>query len=92
LNFVYFTDRDLGKRFPEILRSAGLAVERHTDHFRDDTPDDVWLEAVGKNGRIALTHDHRIRYKPNERESSATALPCSSLSARHHIRTLPKHS
>jgi len=25
------------------------------------------LEAVGKNAWIALTHDHRIRYKPNER-------------------------
>jgi hypothetical protein len=25
---VFFTDRDLGKRFPEILRIAGLSVER----------------------------------------------------------------
>jgi hypothetical protein len=24
-----FTDRDLGKKFPEILRGAGLEVERH---------------------------------------------------------------
>jgi uncharacterized protein (DUF433 family) len=33
LSLVYFTDRDLGKRFPEILRSSGLTVERHADHF-----------------------------------------------------------
>jgi hypothetical protein len=26
---TYFTDRDLGKQFPAILRAAGLAVERH---------------------------------------------------------------
>jgi hypothetical protein len=26
---VFFTDRDLGKQFPGILRSAGLTVERH---------------------------------------------------------------
>lgn len=66
MSFVYFTDRDLGKRFPEILRAAGLMVERHADHFSEQTPDDEWLEAVGKRGWIALTHDRRIRYKPNE--------------------------
>jgi hypothetical protein len=69
LSVVYFTDRDLGKRFPEILKSAGIAVERHQDHFAPDTPDEVWLEAVGQRGWIALTHDRRIRYKPNERDA-----------------------
>jgi hypothetical protein len=69
LTFVYFTDRDLGKRFGEILRSAGLAVERHADHFAPDTPDEVWLAEVGMRGWIALTHDRRIRYKPNERDA-----------------------
>jgi hypothetical protein len=63
LNFVYFTDRDLGKRFPEILKSAGLTVERHADHFTHDTADEVWLEAVGKRGWIALTYDRRIHLK-----------------------------
>jgi hypothetical protein len=29
LSHVYFTDRDLGVRFPQILRTAGLKVERH---------------------------------------------------------------
>jgi hypothetical protein len=48
LTLVYFTDRDLGKRFPEILRSSGLTVERHGDHFAPDTPDEVWLQAVGQ--------------------------------------------
>jgi hypothetical protein len=69
LSFVYFTDRDLGKGFPEILKSAGLTVERHTDHFAHDAPDEKWLETVGKRGWIALTHDRRIRYKPNERDA-----------------------
>ena len=69
MSFVYFTDRDLGKRFPEILKSGGLTVERHADHFAHDTPDETWLEAVGKRGWIALTHDRRIRYKPNERDA-----------------------
>jgi hypothetical protein len=69
LTFVYFTDRDLGKRFPEILRSHGLTVERHADHFASDTPDEVWLETAGRRGWIVLTHDRRIRYKPNERDA-----------------------
>jgi hypothetical protein len=63
---VFFTDRDLGKRFPEILSAAGMAVERHADHFAPDCPDEVWLEDIGRKGWIAVTHDGRIRYKPNE--------------------------
>lgn len=65
----YFTDRDLGKQFGEILKAGGLAVERHADHFAPDTPDDVWLAEVGRRGWVALTHDKRIRYKPNERDA-----------------------
>lgn len=63
---VFFTDRDLGKRFPDILRAAGLTVERHADHFLQDCPDETWLEEVGRRRWIAITHDGRIRYKPNE--------------------------
>jgi len=63
---VFFTDRDLGKKFPEILRAGGLTVERHADHFQHDTPDEAWLQEIGRKGWIAVTHDGRIRYKPNE--------------------------
>jgi hypothetical protein len=64
---VFFTDRDLGKRFPSILLSAGLDVRRHGDLFAHDCPDETWLEHVGSNGWIAITHDRNIRYKPNEK-------------------------
>ena len=63
---VFFTDRDLGRRFPEILSAAGLRVERHADHFAPDGSDEEWLEFVGKQEWVAITHDSRIRYKPNE--------------------------
>lgn len=63
---VFFTDRDLGRRFPQILRDAGLDVERHADHFAADCPDEEWLQGVGEKGWVAITHDRRIRYKPNE--------------------------
>ncbi|MGK2915676.1 MAG: hypothetical protein ACSLE5_14730 [Porticoccaceae bacterium] len=66
MNPVFFTDRDLGKRFPQILAAAGVTVERHGDHFAHDCPDEVWLESVGQRGWVVVTHDARIRYKPNE--------------------------
>ena len=63
---VFFTDRDLGLKFPAILREAGLEVERHSDHFRPDCPDDEWMADIAVRGWVAVTHDGRIRYKPNE--------------------------
>lgn len=66
---TYFTDRDLGTQFPSVLKRAGLAVEPHSDHFPPDCPDEEWLAEVGRRGWIAVTHDSRIRYKPNEREA-----------------------
>ena len=63
---VYFTDRDLGKRFPEILSAGGLDVRRHVDLFPPSCPDEVWLKDVGQRKWVAITHDRRIRYKPNE--------------------------
>lgn len=61
---VYFTDRDLGHRFPEKLRAAGLRVERHDDHFDQLTPDSEWIAEVGRRGWVAVTRDARIRYSP----------------------------
>jgi PIN like domain len=61
---VFFTDRDLGRQFPEALQAAGLQVERHDQHFAADTPDSVWIPEVARRGWIALTRDKRIRYSP----------------------------
>ncbi len=66
MSVIYFTDRDLGKAFPGILRDAGLRVERHCDHFANDCPDEQWLAEVGGRGWVAITHDGRIRYRRNE--------------------------
>jgi hypothetical protein len=64
---TFFTDRDLGKQFPTILIVAGLSVRRHVDLFAPETPDEEWLARVGRGGWLAITHDGRIRYKPNEK-------------------------
>lgn len=66
MSVVFFTDRDLGLKFPEILVAGGLTVERHVDHFAPDCPDGEWLASVSAKGWVAVTHDQRIRYKPNE--------------------------
>jgi len=63
---VYFTDRDLGKQFPRILAEAGVAVERHADLFPPEGSDEQWLEYCGASGRVAISHNSRIRYVPNE--------------------------
>ena len=62
----YFTDRDLGKQFPALLAEAGLSVERHIDRFSAEGSDEQWLEHSGSNGLIAISHNSRIRYVPNE--------------------------
>lgn len=61
---TYFIDRDLGLRFADALRSAGLHVQRADDHFRNDTADEVWIPAVARRGWLAVTRDGRIRYSP----------------------------
>lgn len=66
---TWFTDRDLGKQFPRILADAGLAVQRHGDLFPPDGSDEQWLEHCGSHGVVALTHNARIRYVPNELEA-----------------------
>jgi hypothetical protein len=69
LNRTFFTDRDLGRQFPNVLASAGLTVERHDDLFGPTTTDEEWLAHCGRNGLVAVTHNERIRYTPNERDA-----------------------
>ena len=66
---VFFTDRDLGKLFPQILRNAGLNVERHDDYFSETTDDSVWLPEVARRGWVPITHDKKTRRKPIERDA-----------------------
>ena len=62
---TYFTDRDLGKRFPERLRSAGILVVAYHDPgaFPGDpeVSDDEWIRFACRRGYVGLTHDAAIR-------------------------------
>lgn len=64
---VFFTDRDLGPRVARELAEGGLSIETYAQHFAlDNVPDVEWLRYVGDKGWIALTHNKRIRWEPDE--------------------------
>ena len=52
-----------------VLRSAGLKVEIHDDHFSQNAQDPHWLTAVGRNNWIVVTRDERIRYRVAEKQA-----------------------
>lgn len=64
---VFFVDASLGPGVAARLKAAGLEIVYHDEVFQQQTPDEEWLQAAGRNGWVVLTKDRRIRYKPNER-------------------------
>lgn len=71
---IFFTDRDLGKKFPAILREAGLCVEPYDEHFPSGTvPDEEWLRYVGERHWIAISHDRSQIITPPERDAAMRA-------------------
>lgn len=97
----FFSDRDLGRyEFPGLLRSMGVVVHPHADHFRHDTPDRDWLPDVAERGWVVLTNDRKIRSRALEVKAVMTsgarvmALVGGSLSAaelaRNFLNTLPR--
>jgi PIN like domain len=48
---TFFIDRCLGnKLIVDTLRSAGINVEIHDDHFNKNTQDVDWIPEIGKRG------------------------------------------
>jgi len=63
----FFADRNLGRYdFPEYLRSAGLTVHIHDDHFAQNEPDTTWLPEVAARGWLVLSADRVITRDPFE--------------------------
>lgn len=54
MSFVFFTDRDLGRQFPDILEANGILVERHRDHFADTAADEEWFTGSVVSVRVRL--------------------------------------
>jgi hypothetical protein len=97
-DWVFFTDRDLGKSIPNALRTAGYTVERHDDHFGARTRDEIWLPDVAQRGWIALSHNKRIRHVKEQRDAAMRGgLALFFLIGKHHqdlernlIATVPR--
>src|SRR5271157_5395740 len=69
LQFVIFLDENHcnNKAVLEALAAAGVAVERHCNHFASGTEDVVWLPEVGRRQWIAVTTDDHIRRRAVEK-------------------------
>ena len=58
----FFVDENLGKPLVDGLRSFGHAnIEHCLDTFNKGTPDEEWLDYIGRNGFVLITRDRRIR-------------------------------
>jgi len=68
---IFFVDRDLGRRFPEMLRGEGLQVEIHDDHYpgAEKPPDHVWLQMAAERGWV------RFRMTPTSATPRGRELP-----------------
>jgi PIN like domain len=53
---TFFIDRCLGNRLiAETLRSVGVHIEIHDDHFGKNAQDVDWIPEIGKRGWVVLT-------------------------------------
>jgi PIN like domain len=65
---TFFIDRCLGsKKIVAALRTAGVTVEIHDDHFPPDAADVDWLPQVGAWGWVVLTKDANISRRTLEK-------------------------
>jgi predicted nuclease of predicted toxin-antitoxin system len=71
---TFFIDRCLGgKCIAEVLRSSGITVEIHDEHFDKGAQDVEWIPEVGQRGWIVLTKDKNIGKRSLERIAVASA-------------------
>lgn len=72
---TFYFDRTFGKRLPSLLnRVRGtpfLVRHHHGEFFKQEMPDDEWLEIAGKNKWIVLTQDYKFHLPQFEVELAA---------------------
>ncbi len=62
-------DECLGKGVGVALRQVGLIVQDHRDHFKQGTPDEIWIPEVGARGWVVFTKDKSMRRNSAERRA-----------------------
>jgi len=66
---MFFFDENIGPNIVKGFHEFGEDVTHLLDHFDPGTPDEEWLEFVGKNRMVLITQDRRIRNRPIERQA-----------------------
>lgn len=66
---TFFVDRSSGKRLAEGLKELGLNVEKHDDHFEQNTLDIIWLEKCGEMNWVVISSDKAIKKNLLEKEA-----------------------
>ena len=65
--YIFFIDEAIGVHdVPDALRNAGVEVETVHDVLYSGALDEEWIEYVGRNKRLAITKDKRIRHREIE--------------------------
>lgn len=65
----FIFDVNLSSGLVRGLREFGENVHHITEHFKEDTPDEKWLQFLGEQGWFLITRDNRIRRRPIEKEA-----------------------
>lgn len=60
-DITFFADRSSGKQLAERLKEIGLNIEKHDDHFEQNTLDVVWLEECGNRDWVIISSDKAIK-------------------------------
>lgn len=68
MDIEFFVDAGLSQKMVEGLRALGFSNVIHIhEKFPVGTPDEEWLEYVGKNKLVVITRDKMIRKNPKEK-------------------------
>lgn len=60
---TFYFDRNIGKRLPSALSKlrSPMDIRWHQgEGYKDDLPDDAWLEIVGGKNWIVITQDYKF--------------------------------
>lgn len=70
-SIAFFFDRPIGQSVPRALRTVGVNLEIHDEVYdpRASIADEVWIKAASTGGKIIISRDRRIRYRPAERKA-----------------------
>jgi len=64
---IFYIDEGIGAHVVSgALRDAGAKVETANNALYSGVPDEEWIKYVGKNKRLAITKDKRLRHREIE--------------------------